>query len=168
MFRQGRLCFESDTQEVASELQPTGARVHVVKEKPGSRLRSPCAIAASLDILGDRWTLLVLRDILLAGKSRFGDLVAEEKIATSVLSERLQRLTDAGILARIRDTTDRRRWVYLPRSPAVELIPILVDLMSWGDSHSAGEAPMPVNGEGVDRESLIADLTDKARAIVVD
>ena len=61
-------------------------------------LRSACPIAASLDILGDRWTLVVLRDMLLGGRSRFSEFAVDESIATNVLSDRLHRLYSMGEL----------------------------------------------------------------------
>src|SRR5680860_392458 len=63
-------------------------------------LRSSCPVAASLDVLGDRWTLVILRDLLIGGRSHFADFAADESIATNTLAERLQRLRDAGIIAR--------------------------------------------------------------------
>ena len=63
-----------------------------------SDLRSGCPIAASLDILGDRWTLVVLRDMLLGGSTRFSEFAADESIATNILTDRLHRLVDSGLV----------------------------------------------------------------------
>ena len=130
--------------------------------------RSACPVAASLDILGDRWTLVVLRDLLLAGTAHFADLAADESIATNTLAERLQRLRDAGLVARVRDPEDGRRWNYVPLRPAIELIPVLVDLMIWGSAHSAVAVPPGVMPTQDDRSALIARFTEQATARLDD
>lgn len=95
-------------------------------------LRSGCPIAASLDILGDRWTLLVLRDMLLDGRSRFSELAANESIATNILSDRLGRLVRLGLIEKVADPEDGRRAIYLPLQPAIDLMPVLAELVAWG------------------------------------
>ncbi len=95
-------------------------------------LRSNCPIAGSLDIFGDRWTLIVLRDILLGGKTRFPEFAADEGIATNVLSERLRRLVDSGLIEKRSDPEDGRVFIYTPLEPAIELIPVMAELVSWG------------------------------------
>lgn len=126
--------------------------------------RSSCPVAASLDVLGDRWTLVVLRDLLLAGTTHFADLAADESIATNTLTERLQRLRDAGLVARVRDPDDGRRWNYVPLRPAIELIPVLVDLMIWGSKHSTVAVPPGMAPTQDDRAALIARFTERATA----
>jgi len=95
-------------------------------------LRSNCPIAASLDIVGDRWTILILRDMLLGGKSQFGEFASEEGIATNILSDRLAMLTDQGIIERVPDDMDRRKHHYRALKPAVELLPVIAELVAWG------------------------------------
>ncbi len=132
------------------------------------RLRSSCPVAASLDVLGDRWTLVVLRDLLIDGRTHFGDLAADEAIASNTLAERLQRLRDAGVIARVRDPEDARRWIYVPRRPAIELIPVLVDLMIWGSANTPVVVPPELAGAAEHREGLIAQFTQQASARLVD
>ena len=100
-------------------------------------LRSSCPIAASLDIFGDRWTLLILRDMLLGGYRHFSDFAADEGIATNVLTDRLNRLVEVGLIDKIADPEDGRRVVYLPREPAIELTPILAEIIAWGLNNTA-------------------------------
>jgi len=135
---------------------------------PAAELRSSCPVAASLDVLGDRWTLVVLRDLLLDGRTHFADFAADESIATNTLAERLQRLRDTGIIARVRDAEDGRRWVYLPRRPAIDLIPILVDLMIWGSAHTAVEVPPELADASAHRDALVAQFTERAETRLVD
>ncbi len=135
---------------------------------PAHELRSSCPVAASLDVLGDRWTLVVLRDLLFGGRIHFADFAADESIATNTLAERLQRLRDAGIIARVRDPEDGRRWIYVPRRPAIELIPVLVDLMVWGIANTDVEVPPEQAGAAEHRDALIAQFTEQASSRLVD
>ena len=131
---------------------------------PSASLRSSCPVAASLDLFGDRWTLLVLRDMLFVGRSRFAELGKDEGIATNILSERLQRLMDTGLIVRTRDPDDGRRWVYAPTHKAVDLVPALVELMLWGTRHTAGCAPdWVLRGAQADKAGLIQQMTAMAR-----
>lgn len=95
-------------------------------------LRSDCPIAASLDILGDRWTMLILRDMLLAGKSQFGEFATEEGVATNILADRLATLVDRGIIEKVPDEADRRKFHYRVLTPGVELLPVIAELVVWG------------------------------------
>ncbi|MGK2948981.1 MAG: winged helix-turn-helix transcriptional regulator [Acidimicrobiales bacterium] len=89
-------------------------------------------------------------------------------IAANTLAERLQRLRDAGIVARVRDSDDGRRWIYVPRRPAIELIPVLVDLTIWGIANTAVEVPPAQAGAAEHRDVLIAQITEQANSRLVD
>lgn len=94
--------------------------------------RSPCPVACSLDLLGDRWTLLVVRDLLL-GRNRFRDFIASpEGIPTNVLTDRLERLLRAGVIEQYpaEDGTRRHAYRLTPRGQALR--PVLVALRDWG------------------------------------
>ncbi|MEM9654878.1 MAG: helix-turn-helix domain-containing protein [Actinomycetota bacterium] len=128
-------------------------------------VRSDCPIAGSLDLLGDRWTLLVLRDLLIGGVHHFTDFGVDERIPPNTLTDRLQRLVEAGLIERERDASDARRWFYRPLAPAVALIPILVDLMVWGTEYTGGAAPQWIlDAVATDRSQLISRLQDAASA----
>ena len=99
-----------------------------------SNHRSSCPIANSLDILGDRWTLLVLRD-LLEGKTRFSEFErSPEGIPTNILTDRLRRLEDAGILDR-RTNEAGTRSTYHPTDAGRDLRSVLLALSVWGNDH---------------------------------
>jgi DNA-binding HxlR family transcriptional regulator len=100
-----------------------------------------CSIARTLDIVGDWWTLLVLRDVF-RGLHRFDELKGSLGIATNVLTLRLKRLTGAGILER-RAYQDRPpRFEYEVTEKGRDLYPVLIALLQWGDRHLRGaEAP---------------------------
>lgn len=99
--------------------------------------RSPCPIACTLDILGDRWTLLVLRDLFL-GKSRFDEFLASpERISTNILSDRLRRLQAHGMLRRIPYDSRRKRMQYELTERGRSLAPVLKAVRRWGLEHIA-------------------------------
>lgn len=99
-------------------------------------LRSDCPIAASLDILGDRWTFLILRDMLLGGKSQFSELASQEGVATNILTDRLSTLLDRGIIDKVPDESDRRKFHYRVLAPGIDLLPVISELVVWGVKHT--------------------------------
>lgn len=98
--------------------------------------RSECPVATALDVLGDKWTLLVIRD-LLDGRRRYSEFErSPEGIPTNILSDRLKKLTAAGLVeARQRGTTSR--FDYVPTAAAIALRPTLLALAAWGNEHFA-------------------------------
>ncbi len=126
--------------------------------------RSNCPIACALDLLGDRWTLVVLRDVLLAQRRTFSDIAAQEGIATNTLTDRLERLIEAGVLKRRKDPRDGRSRRYVPTESGLGLIPVLVDLMVWGNKYTSGTGPAEIVARAVsDRDALLAELIERAR-----
>jgi DNA-binding HxlR family transcriptional regulator len=93
-----------------------------------------CSIARSLEIVGERWTLLVLREAFL-GTRRFEDFQRSLGVARNVLTERLGRLVDEGVLERRRYQERPVRFEYRLTDKGVELWPVLVHLLKWGDRH---------------------------------
>jgi DNA-binding HxlR family transcriptional regulator len=102
-----------------------------------------CSIARTLELVGERWTLLILRDAFL-GVKRFDDFQRSLGIARNVLNTRLQRLVDSGLLARRRYQERPERYEYVLTDMALDLWPVTVALMDFGDKHLAGEAGPPV------------------------
>ncbi|MDA3029302.1 MAG: helix-turn-helix domain-containing protein [Actinomycetota bacterium] len=124
-------------------------------------LRSDCPIAATLDIIGDRWTLLVLRDILIGGKSHFSEFAEGESIASNVLTDRLNTLVDQEIIERLPDPDDGRKYIYRPLAPAIELLPVIAELAAWGLKHSTVDSPPDGNplADPATRKKLVDKLT---------
>ena len=109
---------------------------------PSTR-RSSCPLACALDLVGDRWTLLVLRD-LFAGKHHYEEFLAsDEAIATNVLSERLQRLQRLGMVSVETCADNRRRKRYELSERGRSFAPVLAALGRWGIEHIAGTTPKP-------------------------
>ncbi len=100
--------------------------------------RSDCPISFALDLFGDRWTLLVVRDLALKGKRSFSELLgSEEGGATNILSDRLARLEARGLVIKKRDPADGRRFSYGLSDAGKDLLPILVELIVWSAKHDA-------------------------------
>jgi len=98
---------------------------------------STCPVALSLDALGDKWSLVILRDILLAGKCHFRELLdSPEKIASNVLSARLDSLTREGFLSKHPDPANKSAAIYKPTAKALDLLPMLFELIRWGVAHN--------------------------------
>jgi len=97
---------------------------------------SGCPIAFVLETLGDRWTLLLLRDLLLFGKQRYSELLAsDEGIATNILSDRLKRLEGSKLIERTPDPGDGRQVIYKATRRGKSLTPILLEIAAWGAEH---------------------------------
>ena len=124
--------------------------------------RSGCPINFGLEIFGDSFSLLILRDVVLHGKRSFSEFLnAGEGIATNILTARLHRLEVAGLLQRRASTLDGRRVIYAPTEAAVALVPVLVELAYWGAVHDpATAAPAEfVRAYRADRDGLIRSMT---------
>lgn len=110
--------------------------------------RSGCAINAAVEVLGDPWAILVLRDIMFGNLRHFRELVAasEEGIATNILASRLKQLVAAGVLSR--DAARRgQRATYSLTEAGIQVLPIMVALGNWGLAHRAGERRLRVRAE---------------------
>jgi DNA-binding HxlR family transcriptional regulator len=101
-----------------------------------------CSIAGALAVIGERWTLLVLREALL-GRRRFQEIRRNTGIATNILADRLQTLVEHGVLERVRYSEQPESYEYVPTEKARDAAPVLVALMQWGDRHAAPAAGPP-------------------------
>lgn len=105
--------------------------------------RSFCPIDYGLDIFGDRWTLLLIRDLLFAGKRHFKDMMeSPERIASNILAARLKKLEDRGLISRAADPGNRKQVVYQLTEKGRDLTPVLVELARWGGRHDP-DTPVP-------------------------
>ena len=101
-------------------------------------LRSHCAVNYGVEIFGDRWSLLIIRDIVFAGKKTYGEfLKSEEGIATNVLATRLAFLEEQGILSRAPSPEDRRKDFYTLTEKGLDLIPIVLSIVVWSARHDS-------------------------------
>jgi DNA-binding HxlR family transcriptional regulator len=104
--------------------------------------RSDCPVNAFVEIFGDRWSLLIVRDLMLLGFTSYGQLQSsKEGIATNILAERLERLAAMGIIERGRDAADGRRVGYRLTEKGIDLAPAIVELMRWSYVHEPTRGP---------------------------
>jgi DNA-binding HxlR family transcriptional regulator len=99
-----------------------------------------CSIARALEYVGERWTLLIIREAFL-GTRRFDDYQARLGIARNVLQARLERLVDGGIVAREPYSERPPRYEYKLTAKGIDLWPVIVSLLQWGDKHEAPDGP---------------------------
>ena len=98
--------------------------------------RSYCPINLSLEIFGDKWTLLVLRDMMFGGKRHFREFLQyDEGIASNILADRLALLVEHGIVTRADDATHKQKAVYSLTEKGIELFPVIVQIGAWGSRH---------------------------------
>jgi DNA-binding HxlR family transcriptional regulator len=105
-------------------------------KKPCDDRRSDCPISGALDLLGDRWSLLIVRDLMFRGFREYGQfLAADEGISTNILAERLDRLTCAGLIARAEHPSNGKKYVYRLTEKGVDLAPVMIELALWGSKY---------------------------------
>ncbi len=114
----------------------------------------------SLEIFGDRWTLLIVRDLMLKGRTRFGELLeGGEGIASNILTDRLSRLEAHGLVQRHRDPADARRLTYRLTQRGIDLAPVLFEMILWAAQHEAtAAAPDEVEAMQRDRVGYLAAI----------
>src|SRR5687767_14391144 len=111
---------------------------------PSRPRRSRCPVACTLDVLGDKWSLLVIRDVM-RGKRRYAEFLASpEGIPTNILAERLKRLTGSGLIRAQRYSRHPPRVEYLLTPKGEDLRPVMRAMVEWGVRHAGGRTPTPV------------------------
>ena len=137
-----------------------------MKKEAVSGRRSDCPLNATLEVLGDRWSLLIVRDLMFKGRTTYKDFLAGgEGIATNVLADRLRRLEAQSVIEKRRDTADARRLVYRLTTKGLALAPVLVELIVWGARHYQTAAPPATIREMTQhRERFLADIRSRAGA----
>jgi DNA-binding HxlR family transcriptional regulator len=103
-----------------------------MKESQHIKRRSDCPISFGLDVFGDKWTLLIVRDILLYDRKHFRDFAPNERIASNILTDRLERLESAGIIEKRQDSKFKNQFIYSATQKGKDLAPILAEMTLWG------------------------------------
>lgn len=133
----------------------------MAERKKKNVCRSHCPISVGLDIFGDKWSLLVIRDLMFLGKRTYSEILdSEEGIATNILADRLARLSSEGIVSKSRDPKNRRRYIYRLTRKGVALLPILLEIVAWSARYDPETAAPPpfVRKIRSDRDSLIREI----------
>ena len=101
------------------------------------RPRSGCPINLTLEVVGDKWSLLVIRDMMFGNRRHFRELLAksEEGIASNILADRLKRLVEQGIVSRADDPSHKQKAIYSLTEKGIELLPVLAQMSAWGLKH---------------------------------
>ena len=106
--------------------------------------RSDCPIANALDLWGDTWSLLIVRDMMFEQKKHFGEfLQAAEKISTNILAAKLAKLEDAGAITKRRDPENKTRFIYELTEKGIDILPIIVETALWSLKHNQGTVLNP-------------------------
>src|SRR3984893_10026845 len=106
------------------------------KKKPTPKWRSGCPLNASVEVLGDRWSLLIIRDMMLRGFRTYKEFLGSyERIATNILADRLQKLIAHGIITNGTDPSDGHKLIYSLTPKGIDLAPVLTEMVLWAAAH---------------------------------
>jgi DNA-binding HxlR family transcriptional regulator len=116
----------------------------MVQKKAGPNRRSGCPLNASVEMLGDRWSLLIIRDMMLRGARTYKTFLdCYEGIATNILADRLRKLVDYGIITTEPDPSDGRKVIYMLTKKGIDLAPVLTEMVLWAAAHEdTGNQPL--------------------------
>ena len=131
--------------------------------------RSGCPINLALEVLGDRWSLIVVRDIMFGNRRGFRELLthSQEGIASNILAARLKRLVEVGLLSRADDPAHRQKGIYSLTEKAIELVPVLVQLGAWGRRNLRTSPELAIRQQLLEEGGppLWSDFADELRHI---
>ena len=132
------------------------------RKKEKCEWRSGCPLNASVEMLGDQWSLLIIRDMMLRGSRTFTELLnSYEMIATNVLADRLRRLQANGILTRERDAQDRRKQIYRLTEKGIDLGPVLTEMVLWAAAHEETENAALVRTMRKDKQRFLTGIRQR-------
>lgn len=132
----------------------------MTKASASRQRRSGCPISIALELLGDAWSLLIVRDLMFKDRRTYNDfLTGGEGIASNILADRLRKLETAGVIEKRLDPGDGRRFVYRLSPKGMDLGPVLVELVIWSARHESTDAPPTVvRRMRSDREGFLSDV----------
>ena len=132
------------------------------QKRPSPKRRSGCPLNASVEILGDRWSLLIIRDMMLRGSRTYKEfLESYEGIATNILADRLRKLEAHGIITAERDPSDGRKLIYLLTSKGIDLAPVLTEMVLWAAAHEDTGNQALVRQMQKDKEQFLAAVRQR-------
>jgi DNA-binding HxlR family transcriptional regulator len=144
-------------------LQATSATVIFVSGRHRKKRRSSCPVSISLDVIGDRWSLLIVRDLMVRGYRTFKDFQGSgEGIATNILADRLQGLQASGIITAEGEEADGRKVNYRLTKKGIDLAPVLLELLIWGARHEETGAPCGIIAQmAQNRAAVLAEVRQR-------
>jgi DNA-binding HxlR family transcriptional regulator len=132
------------------------------RRRPGSDRRSECPLNASVEMLGDRWSLLIIRDMMLRGFRSYKEFMeCYEGIATNILADRLRKLIANGIITAEPDPTDGRKLTYFLTAKGIDLAPVLTEMVLWASRHENTGNQDLVQQMRKDKAKVIADVRER-------
>ncbi len=132
------------------------------KRRANPNWRSGCPLNASVEILGDRWSLLIVRDMMLRGFRTYKEfLESYEGIATNILAIRLQKLIAHGIITTEQDPSDGRKLVYSLTAKGIDLAPVLTEMVLWAAAHEETDNRPLVLQMQKDKEQFLASIRQR-------
>jgi DNA-binding HxlR family transcriptional regulator len=131
-------------------------------KKAVAKRRSGCPLNASVEMLGDRWSLLIIRDMMLRGYRSFKEfLESDEGIATNILADRLRRLEAYGIIRAEADEFDGRKMIYELTPKGMDLAPVLTEMVLWAARHEETGNQALVRLLRTDKQKVIDEVREK-------
>ena len=149
--------------QITCEMQVKNASVESMpKKKPSPKRRSGCPLNASVEMLGDRWSLLILRDMMLRGFRTYKEFLASyEGIATNILADRLRKLVAHGIITTEPDPSDGRKLFYLLTAKGIDLAPVLTEMVLWAARHEKTANQALVRQMQKDKEQFLGAIRQR-------
>jgi len=130
-----------------------------MRRKRHAKRRSGCPLNASVEMLGDRWSLLIIRDMMLRGSRSYKEFLGSyEGIATNILADRLRKLVAQGIITTEPDPSDGRKLIYLLTAKGIDLAPVLTEMVLWAAAHEKTGNPALVRQMRADKEKFLAGV----------
>src|SRR5437879_9304023 len=154
------LHYASESTRLTVEIQVIICYGGKMPKKPSPKRRSECPLNASLEMLGDRWSLLIIRDLMLRGVRTYKEFLgSDEGIATNILADRLQKLEACGIISPQQDPTDRRNLNYRLTKKGIDLAPVLTEFVLWAARYEGtGAPPALIRKMQQNREQFLAEV----------
>jgi DNA-binding HxlR family transcriptional regulator len=136
-----------------------------VSGKRRSKHRSGCPVSISLEVLGDRWSLLIIRDLMVRGFRTFREFQQSgEGIASNILADRLRKLEKSGIINSEQGEDDKRKVNYRLTEKGIDLAPVVLELLIWGARHEETGAPCAIiEGMARNRQAILAEVRRRWR-----
>lgn len=134
-----------------------------------NKKRSDCPISCSLDIWGDKWSLLIIRDLMFSTQCTYGDFMkSNEKIATNILAARLQMLEENGIITKSDHPESKAKVLYKLTQKGIDLLPVMIEVQLWAEKHLAlsYETKAILKGIKKDKEAFIKTTTKELKKVI--